>query len=141
MSILTACPSTAQISPPPSASSVFRLAASRGENGALELRWTIAVGNYLYREKIKIQDMAGNLLAATLPPGTTEDDSNFGQTEIYHNNLSAGVPASALAGLANLRVTYQGCAERGICYPSLTSDVNLTTFQVTTGGTAARLRR
>ncbi|KAA0121861.1 protein-disulfide reductase DsbD [Methylobacterium sp. P1-11] len=103
----------------------FTLVATRDANLALHLRWTIAPGTYLYRDRIRAEAGAGAELPVSTPPAETKDDPNFGPTEVYHDTVEAIVPDAALAGLREVRVTYQGCAERGICYPPVTKRLDL----------------
>nr|WP_042674196.1 protein-disulfide reductase DsbD [Methylobacterium sp. B34] len=101
----------------------FTLVATRDANLALHLRWTIAPGTYLYRDRIRAE--AGAELPVSTPSAETKDDPNFGPTEVYHDSVEAIVPGAALASLREVRVTYQGCAERGICYPPVTKRLDL----------------
>lgn len=103
----------------------FTLVATRDANLALRLCWTIAPGTYLYRDRIRAEAGAGAELPVSLPPAETKDDPNFGPTEVYHDSMEALVPGAALASLREVRVTYQGCAERGICYPPVTKRLDL----------------
>jgi thiol:disulfide interchange protein DsbD len=97
--------------------SPFTVDAARDPDLSLRLRWTIADGTYLYRDKIAATDGRGRDLPVSTRPGDTKDDPNFGPTEVYHGATEAIVPGAALAGVREVRVTYQGCAEKGICYP------------------------
>jgi thiol:disulfide interchange protein DsbD len=91
----------------------------------LEARLIIAPGHYLYRDKtvISIESPAGAKLGALrFPPAEEKDDPSFGRMFIYHHDFTAtaqltGVPAGGneLKGV----VTYQGCSEKGICYPPI----------------------
>ncbi|MGU3668139.1 protein-disulfide reductase DsbD [Methylobacterium sp. A49B] len=103
----------------------FTLVATRDANLALHLRWTIAPGTYLYRDRIRAEAGTGTELPVSTPPAETKDDPNFGPTEVYHDSVEAIVPGAALASLREVRVTYQGCAERGICYPPVTKRLDL----------------
>lgn len=98
----------------------FTLDVTRDADLSLHLRWTIAPGTYLYRDKIGAADGSGRELPVTTGPGETKDDPNFGPIEVYHDAAEAIVPATALAGRGEVRVTYQGCAEKGICYAPAT---------------------
>uniref|UniRef100_E6VGZ1 Protein-disulfide reductase n=1 Tax=Rhodopseudomonas palustris (strain DX-1) TaxID=652103 RepID=E6VGZ1_RHOPX len=113
----------------------FRLTVDPAADGVI-LNWTIAPGNYLYRDKIVVRALDGTRLRPELPQGTTKDDPNFGITEVYHRSLAVTIPAGALNGVARLSVGYQGCAERGICYPPVTAAVDLGSAAVTIAGTA-----
>lgn len=103
----------------------FTLVATRDANLSLHLRWIIAPGTYLYRDRIRAVAGAGAELPVSTPPAETKDDPNFGPTEVYHDSVKATVPGAALASLREVRVTYQGCAERGICYPPITKRLDL----------------
>lgn len=98
----------------------FALTAARDSDGSLRLRWIIAPGTYLYRDRIAAARTSGQELPVATTAGETKDDPNFGPTEVYHDRAEATVPAAALAGSPEVRVTYQGCAEKGICYPPVT---------------------
>ena len=113
---------------PAAAGSPFRLSVTRDENLALRLRWTIAAGTYLYRDRIGASGASGQWLPIDTQPGETKDDPNFGPVEVYHDSAEATVPGTALAGVREVRVTYQGCAEQGICYPPAAKLVDVATL-------------
>ncbi|WEK50804.1 MAG: protein-disulfide reductase DsbD [Candidatus Kaistia colombiensis] len=104
----------------------FRLLVRRDADAGLRLEWQIASGHYLYRDKILV---AGDKApAVATPPGETKDDPNFGPTEIYHDHLTARLGEAPPSG--SLRITYQGCAEDGICYPPVTKALDLATLEL-----------
>jgi len=114
----------------------FTLHAGRGDDGSLRLTWNIGEGNYLYRDKIKV--VASSLdIPVSIPPGEIKDDVNFGSVEVYHRTLQATVEKSALNGANETLVTFQGCSERGICFPPITRIVDLATLQVRAGSNPA----
>jgi thiol:disulfide interchange protein DsbD len=78
--IVAAAPAQAQR--PLSADKVFQLSVAPGAEGALVLNWTIAPGNYLYRDKIQVTSPQGVLLAVQTPAGEMKDDPSFGETEV-----------------------------------------------------------
>lgn len=130
--VLTALPAGAQS--PPGTDAVFALTASRDAAGDLKLGWTIADGNYLYRDKIGVRDAVGTALAVTTPAGEMKDDPNFGPTEVYHREAEARIAAADLGDAKSLTVTFQGCAEAGICYPPTKRTVDLATLVVSATG-------
>ncbi|MBT7329096.1 MAG: protein-disulfide reductase DsbD, partial [Gammaproteobacteria bacterium] len=97
----------------------------------LELQWQIADEHYLYRNKFKFKlSDAQNLSlgSPTLPAGEIKEDPFFGTLEVYHNTKNIQLPLirnSRDAASGTLKVMYQGCAERGICYPPITKRVTL----------------
>ncbi|MFG1300592.1 protein-disulfide reductase DsbD [Xanthobacter sp. V3C-3] len=125
--LLGAAPVAAQ-GRPLKADEAFRLSATRDADGALALRWNIAPGTYLYRESLTAR-RDGAVVPLALPPGEEKDDPNFGLVEIYHQSAEAQVSGLPAAGA--LDVSFQGCAEQGICYPAVTRQVDLTTLAVT----------
>lgn len=96
----------------------------------LHLRWVIADDYYLYKSKIQVRT-ASTLVqfgAPDLPAGETKTDEYFGTQEVYHQQVEADVPfsrASPEAAALQARVTYQGCAEAGLCYPPITKTLDL----------------
>src|SRR5438270_4763966 len=97
---------------------------------ALLARWDIAEGYYLYRDKFsfKLNQAGVRLGQIPLPPGKVKDDPTFGQVEIYTGRLEIKVPLiREVAGERplELKVSYQGCAEEGLCYPPIEKAVPL----------------
>ncbi|MDC7788706.1 protein-disulfide reductase DsbD [Rhodoplanes sp. TEM] len=123
---LLAPAATAEPLPPP-ADEVFTLAARRAPDGVLAIRIAAAPGHYLYRDGMQAV-LDGRALPLALPAGTEKDDPNFGLVEIYHDAVEARLADAPAAG--RLRVSYQGCAERGICYPPVAKVIDLATLAV-----------
>jgi thiol:disulfide interchange protein DsbD len=126
--VVAAAPAQAQR--PPSADKVFQLSVAPGTEGALVLNWTIAPGNYLYRDKIQVTSPQGVSLAVQTPAGEMKDDPSFGETEVYHRQVQATVAAKSLRDRGSVQVSFQGCAEQGICYPPITRMVDLATLSI-----------
>jgi thiol:disulfide interchange protein DsbD len=102
----------------------FRV-ASRVDGGILRVRWIIADGYYLYRRKIEIKAESPDLTvsAPLFPRGVVKTDQYLGAQEIYQQQVEVAVPYTQSDGGAHplqIKVTYQGCAEAGLCYPPIT---------------------
>jgi thiol:disulfide interchange protein DsbD len=102
----------------------FRVSASVDGN-LVRVRWVIADGYYLYRQRMGIKAESPDLLLAepTLPKGILKTDPYFGNQEIYHQQVEATAAytrTDAGAHPLEIKVTYQGCAEAGLCYPPIT---------------------
>jgi thiol:disulfide interchange protein DsbD len=103
----------------------FRLDVDRVDGRTLALRYDIAPGYYLYRERFEIRVLApGVTPAPAFPAGLVKYDETFQKdVEIFHDTLRVPVVldglASAPSGL-RLAVTSQGCADKGLCYPPRT---------------------
>jgi thiol:disulfide interchange protein DsbD len=109
----------------------FRFGALADGSDRVRLSWQIADGYYLYRARIKVSTTSkqAQLGATQFPPGQVKNDEYFGRQEVYHHELTATVPvARAAAGTLELplQVTYQGCADAGLCYPPITKPVSVT---------------
>jgi thiol:disulfide interchange protein DsbD len=98
----------------------FALSVQAVDEKTVEVRFVIASGYYLYREKMKfaVEPVA---LASTLqlPPGALKDDPFFGTVETYRGRFALRLPlASAEPGLkVTVKAESQGCADAGVCYP------------------------
>ena len=108
----------------------FVLRAAAAGPGVIEARWDIAEGYYLYRDKFRFRaaDGAGASLGeAGLPQGKIKADEYFGPMEVYYDSVAAFVPVAGAtaAGTVDVDITYQGCAEAGLCYPPITKTVAL----------------
>jgi len=110
----------------------FVLSAGALGPDAIETRWEIAEGYYIHRDRIRFQAADGSgatLGTAEFPEGKVKDDTYFGPMEVYYDSVAARVPvAGAVVGDTvdvDVDVTYQGCAEAGLCYPPITRTVSL----------------
>ncbi|MGZ5620587.1 MAG: protein-disulfide reductase DsbD [Methylobacter sp.] len=109
----------------------FQFFTSIKDDRTLHINWTIADGYYLYREKIQFELINADgvkLGTYAIPRGTPKQDEAFGQVEIFHNELGFDLPlirSSQAAQTIILQAKYQGCADRGVCYPPMSKKVEL----------------
>jgi thiol:disulfide interchange protein DsbD len=101
----------------------FRV-ASRVDGNVLRVRWVIADGYYLYRQKMDVKAESPDLLlsAPSFPKGTLKTDPYLGTQEIFQQQVESTGAFSRLDAGAHplqIKVTYQGCAEAGLCYPPI----------------------
>ncbi|WP_108912848.1 protein-disulfide reductase DsbD [Achromobacter insolitus] len=96
----------------------------------LELRYRVAPGYYMYRERfgITINPIgAATLGDAVYPKGEVKYDPTFEKDmEVFHQDVVIRVPVAAGGQPFTLTVTAQGCADAGLCYPPMDSSVKLT---------------
>ena len=99
----------------------FKISAKAVTFDQLEISWEIAEGYYLYQNKMQFKSKTEHIQKVTpvFPAGETKHDDFFGNVVIYRNNLRIPVSliAANQASSIQLLVQYQGCADRGICYP------------------------
>jgi thiol:disulfide interchange protein DsbD len=94
----------------------------------LQLNWRIADGYYLYKQRIKVEPAGETKVigALVLPKGEAHSDEYFGEQEVYRESVDAtfSVPPSDAKSI-DVNVTYQGCADAGLCYPPQTKLVSI----------------
>ncbi len=124
----------------------FRFSAAVEDASLLSVRWLIADGYYLYRDKMRftVNDAQGaSLGAVSLPAGEIIEDEFFGRVEIYTQDTNITLPLARTDSgtrTITLEVQYQGCAEVGVCYPPITKMVSLRLPDDATGAHGARTR-
>ncbi|KMT66109.1 hypothetical protein XM47_06430 [Catenovulum maritimum] len=99
----------------------------------LNLTWDIADGYYLYKDKTKAKTDTEKLSINFALPGKDKQDEYFGLVKVYTHKLDASISIASITA-DKILVTYQGCADAGLCYPPKLIDVPLT--QVSTAATA-----
>ncbi|WP_039028405.1 protein-disulfide reductase DsbD [Leclercia adecarboxylata] len=97
----------------------------------LNLNWTVKEGYYLYRKQISITPAQAQVGELQLPAGVAHEDEFYGKSEIYRGQLSVPVTVTQADKSATLTVTYQGCADAGLCYPPETKVVPLSEVTAT----------
>ncbi len=106
----------------------FRFSGRIARPGELALDWVIQPGYYLYQQRLKFAASTPGVTLGKpqLPAGDTKHDEYFGEQVVYHQALHAVLPyAGATGGTLEVAVTYQGCAEKGLCYPPITKKLSL----------------
>jgi thiol:disulfide interchange protein DsbD len=98
----------------------FRFSARVLGPDALEARYQVAPGYYLYRDKFRfnVQPATVELAAPELPPGELKKDEFFGEVQTYRGEVRIRLPIVRAdgAGPVTLIATSQGCADVGVCY-------------------------
>ena len=111
----------------------FRLSVANAALDQVKLRFVAAEGYYLYRHRFQFKTNTPDVSIgqAVLPDGKHKTDDYFGDVEVYYGVLDVGLPVQNPKGVPfTLQVTYQGCADKGLCYPPETESLDI-------GGTPA----
>ena len=106
----------------------FRLNLIDTTPETIKLRFVPTEGYYLYRHKFAFKTEPADIALGTpqLPPGEQKHDEYFGDVEVYHGILDVDIPRPANDQRPfTLVVTYQGCADKGLCYPPETERLNI----------------
>lgn len=102
----------------------FRFEAHAIDGRTVEIVYTVAEGYYLYRERFAFAaEGAGvRLGTASIPPGKIQFDETFGkELETHRGRVVIRMPVEASPAAFTIKVTSQGCADAGLCYPPLQS--------------------
>ena len=104
----------------------FQLSLVDSTPQSIKLRFVATEGYYLYRHRFQFRaDPADvSLGAAQLPKGEQKHDEYFGDVEVYHGILDVELPRTDQRAFT-LAVTYQGCADKGLCYPPETERLSI----------------
>src|SRR6266699_6561888 len=97
----------------------FRFSAQALDAASVEVRYVIADGYYLYRERFRFaaEPASVTLGQPQFPKGQIHEDKFFGKQETYRKEVRIRLPIeSAGAERLMLQVTSQGCADLGVCY-------------------------
>ncbi|MCQ4232307.1 protein-disulfide reductase DsbD [Pseudomonas stutzeri] len=104
----------------------FRLSLVDSSPTQVKLRFVAAEGYYLYRHRFafKTQEPGVTIGEAQLPAGEQKTDDYFGEVEVYYGVLDIEVPVDNPEQRPfTLQVSYQGCADKGLCYPPETENL------------------
>ncbi len=115
----------------------FGLEVSALDGHTLLASFKVAPDYYLYRDKIVFsltsaspQASGVRIASVVLPKGEMKQDANFGNMEVYHQPFQAEIrlDRQASAGAPHditVEATYQGCSEKGLCYPPINKTLSV----------------
>ena len=84
----------------------------------LVAHWDMPKGYYLYRHRIEVDAGEGIALGKpAIPRGERKTDAYFGESEVHYGSVEVTVPVLQRPAVVAARITYQGCADSGFCYP------------------------
>ena len=96
---------------------------------SIEAAFFIAKDYYLYRNKLKVEFDHVPQNQILLPTSEIKTDPHFGKTEIYHGTLNASIPYDPNHPPKEIGFTYQGCSQKGLCYPPITKGFKFDSIQ------------
>ena len=94
----------------------------------VDVQFKIADGYYMYQSKITADTQPEKLLRepATFSQGEQKEDEFFGKQIVYHHaaNVKWDYVKPAPAAY-KITLHYQGCAEAGVCYPPVDTELSI----------------
>ena len=123
------------------ADQAFQFSSSASGN-TIRLRWDIAEGYYLYKHRfqVTVESPEGATLGEPVfsRQGKEKQDPIFGQVEAYYHDVEISLDVTALpANPLVVKVRYQGCADKGLCYLPQHQSASFTLEAPATGAAAA----
>lgn len=106
----------------------FALSAAAEGRDKLRIHWQIAPGYHLYRDRIhaRVGSREISADALTLPPGKKVFDTNFSkEMDVYESSVDVIVNVPTDGGARRLELSWQGCADAGLCYAPETTSLDL----------------
>ena len=92
----------------------------------IKLELNNAPGYYTYKDKFKVSFEPSTKIEITYPQGDIKEDEFFGKQEVYFGKqiitilLKGQIPTDQ-----KIRIDFQGCSEKGLCYPPSTHIINM----------------
>jgi thiol:disulfide interchange protein DsbD len=108
----------------------FKPSVKALDGQTIEVSYEIAKGYYLYRDKFRfaVDGETVTLGTPSFPKGKEHNDENFGKVEVYYKTISIRIPVERSSSgplPLKLKVSAQGCADAGVCYPLQAQTLNV----------------
>ena len=105
------------------------------QKNKLQVSFNIAEGYYLYRHQFKFTTENATIIPVILPEGEHHEDEFFGVQQIFTGQLDFTIDITEAKSDANITIRYQGCADKGLCYPPTKKTLDLSEVELTTAFT------
>ncbi|WP_369988276.1 protein-disulfide reductase DsbD [Pseudomonas xanthosomatis] len=104
----------------------FKLSLVQADAQSIKLRLVATDGYYLYRHRFQFHTEPADIKLGTpnIPQGEPKHDEFFGDVEVYHGVVDIDLPRNDPRAFT-LLVGYQGCADKGLCYPPQTERLSI----------------
>ncbi len=97
------------------------------QNDQLHISFDISEGYYLYRHQFKFTAKNARHSKIDLATGIDHEDEFFGVQQIYKEKLNFTINIEQADENASITIRYQGCADKGLCYPPTKQVITLDT--------------
>ena len=85
-----------------------------------------APGYYTYKDKFKVSLEPSTSIETTYPQGEIKEDEFFGKQEVYFGKqIITILLKDRVLTDQKIKIDYQGCSEKGLCYPPSTHIINV----------------
>ncbi|WP_404409750.1 protein-disulfide reductase DsbD [Pseudidiomarina marina] len=97
----------------------------RQQGDKLTLSWEIADSYYMYQHRFVVKTPVQLKAEPQLPEGEPHVDEFFGETIVYRDFVELTYELSQASPDQAFTISYQGCADAGLCYPPTEKTVYL----------------
>lgn len=108
----------------------FRFDSYQNADGVV-LMWQVQPGYYLYRDKFSLT-VGDKSVEISLPDGEWRNDEIFGEVQVFDGLVEVVVDIEIDPAVPTI-VGFQGCAEKGYCYPPQKVSLNSSKNPLTSG--------
>ena len=85
-----------------------------------------APGYYTYKDKFNVSLEPSTTIETTYPQGEIKEDEFFGKQEVYFGKqIITILLKDRVLTDQKIKIDYQGCSEKGLCYPPSTHIINV----------------
>ena len=102
----------------------FTFSSHIKDDESIILTWTIKENCFLYKDKFKTF-LDTNLVEDQKIEGEAVriNDIYFGNVDVFYNNVIQTIEMTE--DLGSVKVVYQGCNEKGFCYPPIIKEIQV----------------
>ena len=119
---------------PLTADEAYKLSVRQESATTYSISWDIADGYYLYKDKFAVSPQPIRIQPSS--NFVRNEDQFFGEQDIYYSyaqmlvsigedESTGSIKDTATANSKTLKISYQGCWEKGLCYPVQTKLVSI----------------
>ena len=102
----------------------FTFSAHLQDDESIILTWTIKENCFLYKDKFETYSDTGLVNDHKIEGEAIRiNDIYFGNVDVFYNSVIQTIDKSE--DLRSLKVIYQGCNEKGFCYPPISKEIQV----------------
>ncbi len=111
------------------ADEAFKLSANKHSENRIILRWDMKENCFLYKDKFNIYSETESIESIKITGNPNQiNDIYFGEVVVYFNSVSQEIKLKNEN--TKLNVSYQGCNEKGFCYPIINKVVDVKSLSI-----------
>ena len=102
----------------------FIFSAHIQDDESIILTWTIKENCFLYKDKFKTYSDADLVENQKIEGDAIRiNDIYFGNVDVFYNKVKQTIDKTE--NLGSVKVVYQGCNEKGFCYPPISKEIQV----------------